>query len=561
MGAWKKVTVAQRLALLICIFALAFIGESALGLRTLNEKLFSERQEQTRRLVEVAESLAASYHARAMAGEISEEQAQAEALRTLSDVRYDGEQYFWVNHVNGEMLMHPTVPELEGTSLLQLQDANGEFIFTDMIDIVEQHGGGHYQYYWPPTGNSQLKISYIRGFQPWGWVIGSGVFVNDVSEAFWAEARSAAFTGGVALLIIVGLGYAMARGISAPIVAMTRAMTALAGGNTSVDIPAQDRSDEIGKMANAVSVFKQNAIDKTRLETERVASEKRAAEERREAMHQLAAEFDQKVSAVVDLVSGSAKQMHNMASEMSTNSDETVRKATTVASASEQAASNVQIVATMAEEMAGSIGELSRHVEDASQKSRDSVAQADRTTQTMETLSESAREISAVVQLITSIAEQTNLLALNATIEAARAGEAGKGFAVVASEVKNLANQTAKATEEISKKIAAIQSEAGSAVEATSEIGESIRNIDGIAATIAASFERQTATTQAISRNSHEATRGTQEVSSAIETVNSAASVTGHDAQEVLTCAGRLASEADHLRDAVGAFLTELRAA
>ena len=277
MGVWKKMTVAQRLALLVGIFAFAFIGESTLGLQTLNEKLFSERQEQTRRLVEVAGSLASSYHDRAMAGEMTEEQAQAEALRVLSDIRYDGGEYFWVNHVNGEMLMHPTVPELEGTSLLQLQDANGEFIFTDMIEIVEQHGGGHYQYYWPPTGNSQLKVSFIEGFEPWGWVIGSGVFVNDVAEAFWAEARSSAFVGGVVLLVIVGIGYAMARSISTPIVAMTRAMTALAGGNTSVDIPAQDRSDEIGKMANAVSVFKQNAIDKTRLETERTASEKRAS--------------------------------------------------------------------------------------------------------------------------------------------------------------------------------------------------------------------------------------------------------------------------------------------
>ena len=561
MGAWKKVTVGQRLALLVGILTLAFVGESIMGLQTLNDKLFTERQEQTRRLVEAAGSLASSYYDRALAGEMTEDEAQSHALRALSDMRYDGVQYFWVNHINGEMLMHPTVPDLVGTSLLQLQDANGEFIFSDMIQIVEESGGGHYQYYWPPTGDFALKISFIEGFEPWGWVIGSGVFVDDVAEAFWAEARSTALIGGLALLVIVGVGYLISRSISAPIVAMTKAMTELAGGNKSVDVPARDRSDEVGKMANAVSVFKQNAIDKDRLEAERLASEQRAAEDRRESMHKLAAEFDQKVSAVVETVSGSARQMHEMASEMSANSDETVRKAATVASASEQAASNVQIVAAVAEDMAGSIGELSRHVDDASSKSRASVAQADRTTQTMESLSESAREISAVVQLITSIAEQTNLLALNATIEAARAGEAGKGFAVVASEVKNLANQTAKATEEISRKIAAIQHEAGSAVQATSEIGESIRNIDGIAATIAASFEQQTATTQQISRNSHEATRGTQEVSSAIETVNSAASVTGHDAEQVLTCASRLASEADHLRGAVGAFLAELRAA
>ena len=363
-----------------------------------------------------------------------------------------------------------------------------------------------------------------------------------------------------AILLGILAAYFIATGISRPVTAMTGAMQRLAQGDKTVDIPATDHRDELGAMAQAMQVFKDNALEVEHLDQQRKAAEQKAAEERRLATRKLADEFESRVSGVVRKVSSSAKDMHETATRLSSNSEETSRQSSSVASASEQAAANVQTVAAAAEEMSSTIGEISRRVTDASDMSQQSVTHADQTSQNMQTLSASAEEISSVIQLITSIAEQTNLLALNATIEAARAGDAGKGFAVVASEVKNLATQTARATEEISQKIRNVQTEAGKAVKATSEISEAIRSIDTIASSIASAVEQQTAATQEISRNAHEASRGTQEVSATIAGVTEAASETGQASQQILDFATGLAAQSEQLNQAVRSFLEEVRA-
>ena len=363
--------------------------------------------------------------------------------------------------------------------------------------------------------------------------------------------------------ILTGLlaAFVIGASITRPVSAMTSAMQRLAQGDKTVDIPATDHRDELGDMAKAVEVFKTNALEVERLERERQESERQAAEDRRAAMLKLADDFEQHVSGVVHEVSRSAKDMHETATVLSANSEETTRQSATVASASEQAAANVQTVASAAEEMSSSVGEISRQVGDASVKSQRSVAQVDETTENMHALSVSADEINAVVQLITSIAEQTNLLALNATIEAARAGDAGRGFGVVASEVKNLATQTAKATDEISERVAKVQGEAGKAVTASAEIAEAIKSIDAVASMIASAIEEQSAATQEISRNAQEAARGTDEVSGTIVGVSQAATETGRASQRVLDCAAQLTTQSDRLNDAVRSFLDEVRAA
>jgi methyl-accepting chemotaxis protein len=366
-----------------------------------------------------------------------------------------------------------------------------------------------------------------------------------------------------AAAIFIGLlgAFFISKGITSPIGAMTKAMRKLADGDLSVDVPSRQNRDEVGAMAKAVQVFKDNAIRLRAMEAEQKAMEVKAAAEKKRAMQALADEFEAKVGGVVSGVSSSAAQLQGLASAMSATAEETSCQATAVAAASEEASTNVQTVASAAEELSSSITEISRQVSESSRIIGKAVEDVRRTGETVEALSQAAQKIGDVVKLISDIASQTNLLALNATIEAARAGEAGKGFAVVASEVKSLANQTAKATDEIGAQIGEIQSATGASVEAMRRIGETIAQINQIATGIASAVEEQGAATQEIARNVQQAAAGTGEVSSNISGVTQAAAETGSAASQVKDAAVTLGTQASELRKAVDMFLVEVRSA
>jgi len=365
----------------------------------------------------------------------------------------------------------------------------------------------------------------------------------------------------IALLLGAVLAYVIAIGITRPLGAMTRAMRTLARGDLSVDVPARDYGDEVGEMAAAVEVFKQNAIRVKEMEAAQKEIEARAADEKKRMMEALATQFEGSVAHVVQSVSAAAVQMQSTAQSMSAISTQTSRQAAAVASASEQATSNVQTVAAAAEELAASIREIGQQVSTSSSIVHETQRQAKHTHEVVQGLSEAAQKIGAIVTLISDIAGQTNLLALNATIEAARAGEAGKGFAVVAGEVKNLALQTARATEDITRQIAAVQGETTEAVDAIEDIVHRITRINEVADAIAAAVEEQNAATAEIARNVEQASAGTAEVSHNIVGVNQAAGEAGHAADEVVSAARELAQDADILKVEVGKFLDGIRKA
>ena len=365
---------------------------------------------------------------------------------------------------------------------------------------------------------------------------------------------------GGALLLIGLFGYLVSRGISGPIARLTDTMHALAGGNNDVEVIGGERGDELGAMAKAVEVFKENAIERVRLEAEQAEAQK-LREQRAATVNDLITNFDNQVNQALGVVSSAATEMQGTAQSMSQIAEATSEQSTAVAAASEQATVNVETVASAAEEMSSSVQEIARQVQESSAITTSALGETEKATTEVRGLVEASQRIGEIVNLINDIASQTNLLALNATIEAARAGEAGKGFAVVASEVKNLATQTGKATEEIAAQVTGIQQATNSAVTVIEGVNGTVGQINEIASAISAAVEEQGAATEEIARNVQEASRGTQDVNSNISKVTEGANETGAAAQQVNTASEELSQQATGLTDQVKIFLDKVRAA
>ncbi|WP_346295693.1 cache domain-containing protein [Rhodopseudomonas sp. P1] len=556
-------TIGRRIYLLIGLGFIGLLGLTLLDSRELATGLQQQKQIELRHLAELAVSFVKDEHDAAQRGEISTDEAQKRAQARIAKLRYGGNEYFFITDMQSKMLMHPIAKQLIGQDQSNAKDPNGKMLFAEMVNTVRRSGSGFVDYVWPKPGSDkpQPKLTFVTGFEPWGWVIGTGVYIDDLDAQTWNAMQHSLIAAALVLLITIAVSVFIARRITKPILAMTGAMKDLAGGRIDIEVPGIGRHDEIGEMAEAVEVFKVNAQERRRLEGERQEMEARAEAERRAHANQVAEAFERAIGEIVETVSAASDELEASATTLTRTAEQSQELATAVAAASEEASTNVQSVASATEEMSSSVNEISRQVQESARIAHEAVDQARQTNGRVEELAKAASRIGDVVELISTIAGQTNLLALNATIEAARAGEAGRGFAVVASEVKALAEQTARATGEITLQINGIQAATDQSVAAIKEIGETIAKMSEISSTIAAAVEEQGAATQEISRNVQQASLGTQQVSSNIADVQRGATETGAASSQVLAAAKSLSGDSTRLKVEVSNFLDSVRAA
>ena len=437
-------------------------------------------------------------------------------------------------------------------------------------------------------------IDVVSAYTPFDFLKTKLVILAEIDESEMLQPVQdlRTFLDIITLVLVTGsivVGVLISRNIAGPIASITDAATGLAGGNLDIGVPYSGRKDEIGKMAGALTVFKDSVCEAKRLQheaaqareqeilheerfkAEQAEQERRAIEEqeqqrqenaqqRKRELAAMADKFEGSVGQVLDVLTGSITKLSFSSQEMSAAAEQMKAEVGDVSQTSQEAGQNVQTVAAAAEEMSASISEISRQVEEASSIAQSAVSEVDVAANQLESLKESASAIGKVVQLINDIAEQTNLLALNATIEAARAGDAGKGFAVVASEVKSLASQTSKATDEIAVQIAQMQKATSTTVEDVSSIASTIEHLNDVAAMIAIAVSEQASSTQEISQNTAEAAGHTDRVDASVQQVSQMSGNTGRLSSDVMQATEDLKVEADTLHREVDSFLKEVRA-
>ncbi|SDU96001.1 methyl-accepting chemotaxis sensory transducer with Cache sensor [Pseudomonas mucidolens] len=503
MNSLRNMSISRRLWLILIVAVLMLLTLGLLMLKQIHNDLYQAKSQQTQHVVETAGGILNFYHNLETTGVLTREAAQQQALSVVRGLRYDVDDYFWINDMTPVMIMHPANPKLDGKNLSSIRDPDGFAVFNEFVSLAQAKGAGMVNYRWPKPGADApvAKTSYIQLFKPWGWIIGSGVYVDDVQAEFRVQMWKACIIGlGIALIMTL-LVVLIARSIVRPLQDAVNAMANIASGESdltrSLDTHGQDEVTELSRHFNS---------------------------------------FTAKLRQVVGQLQTCANALGQSSTELGNNASQAHDR-------SQQQSQQMELVATAINEVTYGVQDVAKNAEHAASEMRDAQAQAEQgqinidgslqqidslsstinqAVDVMRTLSTESTQIGGVLEVIRSIADQTNLLALNAAIEAARAGEQGRGFAVVADEVRLLAQRTQKSTAQIQGMIERLQGHSEAAVKVISDshqasqltieqagqagasltaIGQALRNLNGLNASIASATLQQAHVVEDINQN------------------------------------------------------------
>ncbi|TRO43257.1 methyl-accepting chemotaxis protein [Pseudomonas sp. ALS1279] len=503
MNSLRSLPISRRLWLILALAILTLILQGAYMLRQIHIDLYAGKSEKTEHVVQSAAGILKHFHSLESAGSLSREEAQKQAMEVVRGLRYDGQEYFWINDQTPVMLMHPMNAKLEGQNLSGFKDPDGKALFNEMVAITRSQGAGQVDYRWPKPGATDPvpKISYVELFQPWGWIIGSGIYVDDVQVEFRAQAVKAMSIGLLIALLLTGLVVLITRSIVQPLQAAVDAMASISSGEgdltRNLDTHGRDELTALATYFNAFTaklrhVIRQmldsaGSLDQAARSLGDISSEaQRHSQQQAQQMELVATAVNEVTYGVQDV----AKNAEHASSEMHTAEDQ-----------ASQGQQNIEASLRQIDQLSGTI---------------------DKAVEVIQSLASESTQIGSVLEVIRSIAEQTNLLALNAAIEAARAGEQGRGFAVVADEVRLLAQRTQQSTAEIQGMIERLQGNSEAAVkvinessrasqltveqasqagESLAQIAQSLRNLTGLNASIASATLQQSHVVEDINQN------------------------------------------------------------